>query len=221
VTGDYFDQGTVERQRLLFAVATRRQLERWEPIVASHVRLLWANGKLDGMDIWSAEIEHHFLLIAARNLCRALDLPPATSVAIDPTVRAELIEGRDLHEHWDENVPIFNVTPRPADPPRRSGKEFAARNPKTGPYWWLGFSHKSGAELLPNVSSLEVHELLDAVEAEVLRANPALSRFVPPRAPSPWLYHEGEWWPKPDDGSQGPGGELNAAALPVPSPART
>jgi hypothetical protein len=77
-------------------------------------------------------------------LFRALDLPPATNVSIDGTLRSELIEGRDLHEHWVENLPIFNVMPRPAEPPRRSGRAFAARNPDTGPYWWLGFSHQSG-----------------------------------------------------------------------------
>jgi len=43
-----------------------------------------------------------------------------------------------------------------------------------------------------------VHELLDAVEAEVLANDPALVRLVPPRAPSPWLHEGGEWWPKAD-----------------------
>jgi hypothetical protein len=53
--------------------------------------------------VWAAAIEHHFTLVAARNVFRALDLQPASHVAIDPTVRNELIEGRDLHEHWPEN----------------------------------------------------------------------------------------------------------------------
>jgi len=30
VTDDYFDERTVNRQRLLFTIATRRQLERWD-----------------------------------------------------------------------------------------------------------------------------------------------------------------------------------------------
>jgi len=38
--------------------------------------------------------------------------------------------------------------------------------------------------------------VLDAVEAEVLAEDAALSRFVPPRAPSRWLQQDGEWWPK-------------------------
>ena len=34
---EYFDQTMLNRQRLLWAVATRRQLERWEPLVAGAV----------------------------------------------------------------------------------------------------------------------------------------------------------------------------------------
>lgn len=190
----------VNRQRLLFALATRRQLERWEPFVARAVALSFERREPDSLDVWAAEIEHHFLLIAARNLFRALDLPPTTTVSVDPTIRSELIEGRDLLEHWVENLPIFNVTPRPADPPRPSGKNFAARNPREGPYDWLAWSSRNGAEILPNVSAPALHTLLDAVEADVLSSNSALSRFVPARPESPWLQHEGEWWPKPVDG---------------------
>jgi len=192
VTGDYFDETMVNRQRLLWTIATRRQLERWEPYVAAAVR---DDGLSESRDIWSAEIEHHFTLVAARHLIQALELSP-TSVSIDSTVRDELIEGRDLHEHWLDNLPVFNVTPRPAQPPRQSGKNFAARNPKSGPYDWLRWSNKTGAQLLPHVSAPALHELLDAVEAEVLANDDSLKRFVPPRAPSPWLHQDGEWWPK-------------------------
>jgi hypothetical protein len=136
---------------------------------------------------------------SARNLFHALDLPSATSVPIDQTLREELTEGRDLHEHWVENMPKFNVTPRVEQPKHRTGKSFAARNPDRGPYWWLGWSNKTGAQLLPNVPAPAVHELLDAVEAEVLANDGALTRFVPPRAPSPWLHEDGEWWPKAPD----------------------
>jgi hypothetical protein len=196
VTSDYFDDGMVNRQRLLWTIATRRQLERWEPIVAAVVR---DDREPEGADVWSGEIEHHFALVAARNLLRALDLAPAASVSVDPTLRAELTEGRDLLEHWPENLPVFMVTPRSAQPPRSSGKDFAARNPKRGPYWWLGWSNKTGAQLLPHVSAPALHELLDAVQAEVLMNDDALRRYVPPRAPSPWLHENGEWWPKIDD----------------------
>jgi hypothetical protein len=195
MTGDYFDDRMVNRQRLLWMIATRRQLERWEPIVAEGVRRAVAGRQLDDVDIWSAEIEHHFTLVAARHLIEALAFDPAASVPVDPTVRDELVEGRNLHEHWRENLPVFNVTPR-AQAPRRSGRDFAARNPDRGPYWWLGFDHKSGALLLPHVGAPALHQLLDAVEAEVLSEDPSLATFMPPRAPSPWIHEDGEWWPK-------------------------
>ena len=155
------------------------------------------SGGLDAAEIWQAEMEHHFALIAARNLVKALELTPASAVPVEPTMRAELIEGRDLLEHWAENMPVFNVTPRPTQPRYRSGRDFAARNPRSGPYWWLGWSNKTGAMLMPHVSAPALHGLLDAVETEVLTDDESLKRFVPPRAPSPWIHEKGEWWPNP------------------------
>jgi hypothetical protein len=94
VTRDYFDEAAVNRERLLWALATRRQLERWEPHVAAAVRRSVEGRELDSADIWSAEIEHHFALVAARNLFRALDLRPATRVLIEATLRAEVDASR-------------------------------------------------------------------------------------------------------------------------------
>jgi hypothetical protein len=203
MTDDYFDERTVNGRRLFWAIATRRQLERWEPIVAADLRDSFAGRERSSERIWTGAIEHHFVLIAAHHLLAALDLPPASGVSVDPTLRAELTEGRHLHEHWPDNMPVFNRRGRNrellTDPPRASGRSFAVRNPKRGPYWWLGWSNEKGAQLLPNVPAPAVHELLDAVEAEVLASDPALSGFVPPRAPSPWLHEEGEWWPKADN----------------------
>lgn len=195
MTHGYFDPPMLNRQRLLWTIATRRQLERWEPTVAEFVRRLMLDRQLDAPDIWSAAIEHHFTLVAARNLFRALDLAPASNVPVDPTLRAELTEGRNLHEHWPENMPLFNA-PTAAQQHHRSGKTFAARNPNHSPYRWLRFSHPTGAQLLPNVSAPALHQLLDAVQAEVINNDPTLSAFVPPRAASPWLHQDGEWWPK-------------------------
>jgi hypothetical protein len=197
--GPYFGPLMVNRQRLLWAVATRRQLERWELLVAESLRAEFDGAEFGDANIWLAAMEHHFVLIAARNLLHALDLDPATSVPVDPTMRAELIEGRDLHEHWTENMPVFNMTPRKTEPPRRSGRDFAARNPREGPYDWLCWSNTKGAELLPHVSAPELHDLLDAVETDVLARDAALARFVPPRVPSPWTRQNGEWWPKRED----------------------
>jgi hypothetical protein len=195
---DYFDKRMVNRSRLLWTVATRRQLERWEPLVASHVFALYGRRHLSNADIWAAELEHHFAMVAARNLIHALELDPPPTVALDPTIRAELIEGRDLLEHWVDNLPVFNVNPRPKDPTRRSGRDFAARNPESGPYSWLCWNSKEGAKLMPNVPAPTVHDLLDSIEAEVLADDPTFASFVPPRAPSPWIRERGEWWPKPE-----------------------
>jgi hypothetical protein len=207
VANDYFGPSMVNRQRLVWSTATRRQLERWEPLVAAYVRDLHAGRETDSAAVWSAEIEHHFLLIAARNLFRALDeLNPRSSVPVEQALRAEVIEGRDLHEHWRENLPVFMVDPRDAQPKHRSGKAFAARNPDQGPYWWLGFTWKTGALVMPHVSACALHELLDAVEAEIHASDElgVLRRFVPPRAASPWIYQNGEWWPKPNLGGAAP-----------------
>jgi hypothetical protein len=81
VTDDYFDDRMVNRQRLLWTIATRRQLERWEPIVATATLGSFAGRQPDSADIWSAEIERHLALVAARNLFRALALDPATGVS--------------------------------------------------------------------------------------------------------------------------------------------
>jgi hypothetical protein len=196
VTSNYFDARMLNRQRLLWSVATRRQLERWEPLVAAYLRASLAGQPPDAGLVWSAEIEHHFGLVAAHHLLGALDESPPSCVPVDTLLRAELTEGRHLHEHWVDNMPVFNVVPRPAQPPRQSGRSFAARNPGRSPYWWLGFDSKKGAMLTPQAPVQDLHRLLDAVE--VLASDPALTEYLPPRAPSPWLYENGEWWPKGD-----------------------
>jgi hypothetical protein len=75
------------------------------------------------------------------------------------------------------------------------------RDVRWEPYDWLSWSNKTGARLLPNVSAPALHNVLDEVEAEVFADDAALSPFVPPRVPSPWLQQDGEWWPKPMNAS--------------------
>ena len=52
---------------------------------------------------------------------------------------------------------------------------------------------------MPNVPAPALHKVLDAVEAEVLADDASLARFIPSRAPSPWLRRDDEWWPNPAD----------------------
>jgi hypothetical protein len=198
MTSEYFGELMVNRQRLLWAVATRRQLERWERIVARIVLGGFAGDKPGALDVCSAEIERHFALVAAGHLLVALDLDPPSNIARGSTLRHELREGRHLHEHWLDNMPVFNVRPSTAQPPRKSGRDFAARNPDRSPYGQFDWNNKIGARLLPNVSAVALHGLLDEVESEVLADDATLAEYVPPRAPSPWLHENGEWWPNAD-----------------------
>jgi hypothetical protein len=96
------------------------------------------------------------------------------------------------------NLEVFNTLPRVKQPGHRSGKSYAARNPRHGPYDWLAWRNTTGARLLPHVAAPALHKLFDGVEADVLESNPALADFLPEREPSPWLYIDGEWWPKAD-----------------------
>lgn len=75
MAGDYFSGTMVNRQRLFWAVAARRQLERWEPIVATAVREAFSGRQLGDGDIWLGEIEHHL-----RSLLLATSSTPLTSV---------------------------------------------------------------------------------------------------------------------------------------------
>ena len=198
---NYFDESMVNRQLLLWAIATRRQLERWEPLVAARLRAGYGGPPFPDELIWEAEIEHHFLLIAARNLIHAIDLPGA-DIAIEEPIRLELVEGRDLNEHWRENLPVFLVSPRREEPRYPSGQRFAKRNPERSPYWWLGWNSTDGPTVLPNVPARAVHELIDRVEAAVIARDSGLKRLVPLRQPSPWLGEDAgqdRWWPRPPD----------------------
>jgi hypothetical protein len=194
-----FDALGVNRQLLIWAIATRRQLGRWEALVAANLRADLKGGQVPDALIWEAATEHHFLLIAAHHLVRTIDKLSEGEFRLDRIVHDELKEGRDLHEHWIENVPVFNVTPRPREPSHRSGKRFAARNPDRSPYSWLTWDGHAGPKILPNVPAEAVHSLVDQVEAAVIGRAPELRGFVPPRQPSPWLgedYGRDRWWPR-------------------------
>jgi hypothetical protein len=196
--GDYFDQAAAARIALGWAVATRVQLERWEPLVAARLREESYKIPFPAAGYWQAHCEWHFCLIAARNLIGALDLldPPLT---MDQVMRDEITEMRDLNEHWKDNAPVFNVRPRPGQPKRPTGRAFAARNPDRGPYWWFAWDSQVGPKLSPNVPAAAVHDLLDRVQVRVLDEYPELAEFVPPLSPSPW-FDQPElhgWEPRP------------------------
>lgn len=115
-------------------------------------------------------------------------------LAVDPVLRAEIIETRGLNEHWKENMPVFMVRPRPSQPPHKSGQSFAARNTAHTPYCWWAWNSKDGPLLTPNVPATAVHELIDRVEARVLSDYPDLAAYIPPREQSAWFHHHDGWW---------------------------
>ena len=193
---DYFDGVMPHRQALLWCVAARRQLDRWEAVVARIVRGA-SSGLPPGPLVWEAESERHLALVAVRSTLRAAKLAGMeTEVALE----TDLNNLRDLAEHWDENMPVFNVWPRAKSAPHRSGKEFSRAHPDETPYSAFAWSSDEGPRLLRSLPSSRVHTLLDGVQAGVLRERPSLAAYVPERLPSPWLGDsEGDnrWWPKP------------------------
>ena len=192
------------RQVLLWTIATRQALERWEASVASAIRLdAYEKRKPPGRLFWAAEIDRHWTFIAARNLFRALatiDL----GIQVDTELQKAVIQHRDLLEHWDENMPVFNVSPRQTTPPRRSGEEYASDNPDFSPYGQIRWNNSDGPMLGSRIPAAKLHSFLDVVQEEVQAQSPSLADYIPSRIPSPWLGEEAgsdRWFPKPLNGT--------------------
>ena len=195
----YFEGVMPERQALVWAAAVRRQLERWEPLVARHTLLLLEPTRsMPTVVYFEGETERHLLLSALRNLLiaiRLMDHPPKVNRA----VADEMIQTRDLNEHWDENMPVFAVTPRSRDPQWPSGKAFADRNRERSPYCWWAWDSQRGPLVSPNVSATQIHELVEATIVAAVAAEPQFAGIVADAAPRPWRtpVKEGDsWWPE-------------------------
>lgn len=178
----YFEPANAARQVLLWAVATRVQLDRWELHAARFIQEVNSGVREpDGPNVWAALREHHFCLVAATHLIEAGDLlTPALSIRSD--VRADIIAGRDLLEHWIENMPAFNRRPHKALPQRRGTQGFAQRNPNATPYLMaLDWHSQHGAMLTPTVPGIVVHDLVDQAERRAVAINPLLAAYIPAR----------------------------------------
>ena len=190
---------------MLWASAVRCQLERWDSFVSRYAMAsLQPNLNpapespivVATEEIWQGQIDRHFLLIAAANMLKAislLDPPPA----VDPLVAAELREARDLNEHWSENMPVFNTWPRSRSPKYPSGRDFAKRNPRSGPYCWWAWNSQSGPLVTPNVSAMQLHSLVNAI---VEQPGMGVSGHVREASPVRWIQPTsdgGAWWPDP------------------------
>jgi hypothetical protein len=204
-TRDPYFEGTMpERQALAWAAAVRRQLQRWELLVAKHTLMgLEPNltpppefpTTMTTGEYWEGETERHLLLNSIHNLLKARRLmkhPPD----LDPTVAKEVTETRDLNEHWDENMPVFQVSPRTSKPKRASGKSFADRNPRHGPYCWWAWDSQRGPLVSPNVAATQIHELVEATITAVVLVQPDMAGVVADAAPRPWKapLRAGDWW---------------------------
>lgn len=199
------DAGMRVRQVMLWVQATRRQLRRWEVCVARFNAALLAARDPDALDIWSAEIERHLVLVAARNLVVAVRNAHGRFGELPKEMVTDLTDLRNVHEHWDEHRPAFADHRNPG-PLRLSGASIATRHPRQDPYASLAWSSISGPRLGPGVSCADLHAELNRLEAEALAEAPDLQRFVLPVAPSPWTDDQrlGGWIPRdapPHDGA--------------------
>ena len=192
------DDTMQNRQMMLWILATRRQVRRWEIKLALNVKASLANERPDRREIWAAQIEWHLALVAANNLIRAIDNADGRFSEMPSGLARDVRNLRDLQEHWDEQWPAFYDRTAPG-PLARSGKEFASRNPGASPYSFLRWSSRSGPELGPGLGVADVCSYLDLVEAEVLADSPDLQTFVGDLDPSPWVGDENPpdpWWPR-------------------------
>ena len=189
------DHTMQDRQTMLWVIATRRQVRRWEIVLAR-----WLKAKSDRTadpgNIWLAQIEWHMALVAANNLVRAVANTRGRVAAIPEDLAIDIRTHRDLLEHWDEQSPAFYNKASPG-PLERSGKHFANRHPGGDPYWWLSWSRESGPSLGPELGVEVLHLELDRIQEEILESNPDLEQYLSPIDDTPWLRDElGRWSPK-------------------------
>jgi hypothetical protein len=191
------DHTTQDRQLLLWVIATRRQIRRWEIVLAR-----WLRTTLSGdhtptpSDVWQAQIEWHLALVAANNVVRAVANSAGRIQPLPDDMATDIRNHRDLQEHWDEQWPAFYDRRNPG-PLKRSGKSFASRHPGGDPYWWLGWTSDGGPTLGPGLRVEALNKELDRLQVEVLQSNPDLEQYVAPIEDSPWASdHLSRWWPR-------------------------
>jgi hypothetical protein len=189
----------VLRELLIWSIATRRELDRWEAHVAEITLLGFAKEKLSGRLNWETSTERHFTFVAARNMVRALNL--VAPDLVDQHVKDTLRAVRNVLEHWDDYMPIFNVTPR-ASIPRKgfSAGTWFSEHHEGSPFSAWAWNSSTGPKLLQKFPASDLRAALDAVDRWVLEQDPVFAEYIPPVVPSPWFGPEAgrdQWWPKP------------------------
>ena len=196
------DDLMLHREVLVWVVGARRQLDRWEPLVARHTYLAMAKQDAPGRLVWDLDIEHHLAIVACGQLRSALEravgkIPPMSRALAD-----ELTMLRNLHEHRDENLPRFaNVWEPTLDHP--TAARFAATHPLRSPFGFWSWEAARGPMLGPDLPSSDVRAELDRIERDVLDRDASLADYLPQeRPPSPWIGDEPDpqwrWWPRDD-----------------------
>ena len=90
--------------------------------------------KLDRMRMCSlTSYDEHLILVAARNLIRAIDMldEDDSTITIEQSLRDDLKELRDIYEHWDITKNCLNQKDYEKS---RSAKKFMNRNPSGRPF---------------------------------------------------------------------------------------
>lgn len=193
------DDDMQNRQLLLWLVAARQQLRRWEATLADVLRDELHNRRAPGHSIWQSEVDKHLALVALNNVLRAIDNADGRYTSMDEEIARDIRNQRDLHEHWNEQMPAFYYVPSSPEVLHRGGVTFAQRHPGRRPFGGLSWNSRAGPELGPGILASAVHSYLDLVQSEVLRSAPSLEAYVQPPLPSPWLgeeYSEDRWWPR-------------------------
>lgn len=200
MSDEYFDPYVRVLKVLFWAKATQIQMERWEPLVAQNLasELQKSTPKPATDIIWRIDIERHFVLVAAAQLISALKFAQF-AVQAPAEMAAQIEAGRDLNEHWQDNMPIFNTHPRTGTPPRDSGKAFAASNPRSGPYGGWNWHSNFGPLVLPKVPASRLQDLVQRVKERAVADSPNLGDFVHEWQASPWVGGDdpnNRWYPR-------------------------
>jgi hypothetical protein len=168
------DDRVQDRDVLVWVRATFEQLDRWETRLLTYLRARRTADESDLLDIWSAQTERHFALVAASHVITAvartrgrLPMPPSEMVDM-------IVALRDIHEHWEQQQPMFDRRPIAEDRLVRAGKRFARSNPGVHPLWWLNWDEREGSMLVDALPTEDVRRYLRKVEQLVIANDPSL-----------------------------------------------
>jgi hypothetical protein len=178
-----------------WCLATGWQLDRWEELLAQFGMLLQRNEKPPGALVWELRMEHHFALVAADNLRRALNRVQQTGFL------------KDLHRDIEllRHLPSTGTTTRTSSPtPPTRGRSTRPAPPSTTgiqvgrPSGSSTSTARRGPRSAPVSSPGSFGPPLTTSRPKAIKTWPALVRFLTPRPPAPWVKDDYDnWWPNP------------------------